>query len=151
MIAFHPVGALAVFFGAWVIYEYALPKIRPVKGRITSPYGEREHPISGQWHFHNGTDYAGDVGDPIIAPESGVVESVYTHDRGGLSMIVKTITGKKLGFAHLDEAKKKPGDYVIKGMTIATVGDSGNVTGPHLHFTVRDKDGGYENPEEYLF
>jgi murein DD-endopeptidase len=121
-------------------------KIILPQGRITSRYGYRKHPITGETHFHNGIDIALPEGTAIKAPENGIIESVYYDNRGGFQLILK---GQKYiyGFAHLKKILVKKGEAVTKGQIIAESGKSGRVTGAHLHFTVRTLEGKLIDPE----
>jgi len=121
-------------------------KIILPQGRITSRYGYRKHPVTGERHFHNGIDIALPEGTPIRAPENGIIESVYYNNRGGFQLILR---GENYiyGFAHLKKILVKKGDKVIRGEIIAESGKTGNVTGAHLHFTIRTLDGKHIDPE----
>lgn len=121
----------------------------PVAGRITSKFGNRTHPTTGVASFHNGVDIAVPVGTPVHSPYSGVVKSVYSNNTGEIQMIVDHDNGFRTGYAHLNEALKRPGQKVSKGEVIAKTGNTGASTGPHLHLTLR-KNGELVNPEEYL-
>lgn len=117
----------------------------PVMGTITSPFGAPR--ASGP---HNGVDIAAPIGTPVRAPFAGTVLDVYTHPRGGLSLILRMENGMTAGFAHLGTVAVAEGDSVGKGVTLGTVGVTGVTTGPHLHFTLRNLDGAYVDPEIYL-
>src|SRR5690554_5563851 len=121
----------------------------PVAGRITSKFGNRIHPITGATSFHNGIDIAAPIGTPVHSPYSGVVKSVYSNNTGGIQMIVDHDNGFRTGYAHLNEAIKRPGQRVSQGEIIAKTGNTGTSTGPHLHLTLR-KNGELVNPEEFF-
>lgn len=104
---------------------------------ISSPFGYRTHPVTGQRQsFHNGVDYKAKMGEPIYAPCDGVV-SFSKHPSGGTQIILTNPGGLRLGFAHLSKYAEglRNGDRVERGQVIGYVGDTGRVTGPHLHFT----------------
>lgn len=124
----------------------------PVKGRviITSDYGYRVHPITQVKSFHNGIDISVPSGSGIYAPASGTVLSQYSNEAGGKQMVVKHNTGKITGYAHLSTYSVPVGAKVKKGQEIAKSGATGKVTGPHLHFTLKDSNGNYLNPQKYL-
>ena len=106
--------------------------------RISSLYGKRNNPISGRKHTHTGIDLTCDVGEPIIAPADGVVETVRPSDKGfGNFMTVRHAYGFMTSYAHLERFKARNGQFVKKGELIATCGNSGNSTGPHLHYEAR--------------
>lgn len=122
----------------------------PVYGKITSTYGNRINPVTKQAQFHNGIDISGNVGDLIRSPSDGVVQSQYYNSAGGNQMIIKHTNGFTSGYAHLNKYLVKHGDKVTRGQAIAEVGKTGQVTGPHLHFTLRDTSGNTVNPVNYL-
>lgn len=124
--------------------------IWPVKGRISSDFGPRTHPITGVASNHNGIDIAAPTGTPIVAPKSGRVISIYSTATGGLQMVVEHAGGWRSGYAHLSETIAKVGEDVMKGETIAKVGNTGASTGPHLHFTITSPNGKKVNPENLL-
>jgi murein DD-endopeptidase MepM/ murein hydrolase activator NlpD len=117
---------------------------------ITSPFGDRIHPITKVKTFHNGIDLSGKIGQVIAAPADGEVKTVYTNDAGGLQMTVKHDNGFTTGYAHLSKVQAAVGQRVTQSQVIALMGNSGQSTGPHLHFTVRDESGNLVNPVDYL-
>lgn len=123
--------------------------INPVCGRIVSSFGKRLHPITKIETFHNGIDIVCKCGTPILAPDYAVVTEVWDHERGGRSLAIETVDGIRFGFAHLQKRLVKVGEPVLEGQKIAYSGDTGQTTGPHLHFTMK-KDGQYINPEEHF-
>lgn len=123
---------------------------KPCAGRITSSFGFRTHPITGERSFHNGVDIACYIGTPIFAPVTGKVTQLWEHHSGGKSLaIVGDIDGVRFGFAHLDRWNVKLGEQVVAGDIIAYSGNSGKSTGPHLHFTVK-KNGQWVDPESVI-
>lgn len=122
----------------------------PVNGRISSRFGPRVAPISNASTDHNGVDIAVPIGTPVKAPADGKVISVYTHERGGKSLIVQHADGWKTGYAHLNDWSVKVGDQVKQGDVIAHSGNTGNSGGPHLHFTMTNGVGQKVDPEQYL-
>ncbi|MDB1124804.1 M23 family metallopeptidase [Vibrio sp. kj40-1] len=106
--------------------------------RISSSYGRRLNPITGKRHTHTGIDLTCNRGEPILAPADGVVETVRPSNKGfGNFLIVRHSLGFMSSYAHLQKFNVKSGQFVSKGETIATCGNSGNSTGPHLHYEVR--------------
>ncbi len=94
---------------------------------------------------HRGIDLVAPVGTPILAPAAGkVVVATTSHEKGsGWGIVVQLDHGNGLHtyFAHLKEARVQPGQRVEAGQVIATLGGTGRVTGPHLHFEIwQDQD-----------
>ncbi|RRD37931.1 M23 family metallopeptidase [Leptotrichia sp. OH3620_COT-345] len=104
---------------------------------ITSPFGERVHPISGQRRFHHGIDLRVDIGDPVISSAIGRVS--FTGVKGGYGnvVIIDHMYGFQTTYAHLNKILVKNGEIIGKGKVIAEGGNSGSSTGPHLHYEVR--------------
>lgn len=125
--------------------------IRPVAGRISSEYGWRTHPISGQRKFHNGIDIAGNNGYTVVAANSGVV--AYAGWLGGYGNTVMIAHGNVTTlYAHLSSISVSVGQTVSRGQGIGTVGSTGRSTGPHLHFEVHPNGygNGTANPRNYV-
>ena len=124
---------------------------------ITSPYGYRNHPISGKYKFHKGIDIAGGgiKGKPIVAAADGIV-SIAKYNSGGYGYYVMVNHGTGDDgktyvtlYAHMSKYKVKVGQKVKKGETIGYVGTTGASTGYHLHFEVR-VNGNTTNPKSYF-
>jgi murein DD-endopeptidase MepM/ murein hydrolase activator NlpD len=110
---------------------------RPIeKGWISSHYGQRTDPFSGQLAMHKGIDFAGKDGSNIIAVASGVV--TWTGAQSGYGHMVEVSHGEGYvtRYAHNKENLVKPGDLVKKGQPIALMGSSGRSTGAHVHYEV---------------
>ncbi|MGL6316554.1 peptidoglycan DD-metalloendopeptidase family protein [Vibrio sp. WXL103] len=116
-----------------------LPNDTPVNfGRVSSSFGRRTNPITGKVHTHTGIDLTCQVGEPIYAPADGVIETVRPSDSGfGNFLTVRHAYGFMTSYAHLHQFKARSGAFVAKGDQIATCGNSGNSTGPHLHYEIR--------------
>ena len=109
----------------------------PINGEITSRFSRsRFHPILEVFRAHRGVDLAAPEGTPISAPAAGRVASV--GRRLGYGLVVEMVHsgGVVTRFAHLRSARVRAGDTVTMGQEIATVGESGLATAPHLHFEV---------------
>jgi murein DD-endopeptidase MepM/ murein hydrolase activator NlpD len=125
--------------------------IRPVPGKITSPYGPRVHPVTGEkGKMHYGIDMTGATGTPIKAAYSGIVSSKYYNDIGGNQLIIKHPNGYSTGYSHLNKYFVNQGDEVVQGQIIGEVGKTGRVTGPHLHFSMKDSGGNFVDPAKFL-
>ena len=108
-----------------------------IPARISSLFGFRIHPITGTRRFHSGIDLAAAMGTPIIAVESGRVETANWLGGYGLTAILKHNNHQQTLYGHMSEIFVHPGQVVEKGTVIGRVGSTGNSTGPHLHFEVR--------------
>lgn len=106
--------------------------------RISSSYGRRTNPISGKRHNHTGIDLTCKRGEEILAPADGVIETVRPSKKGfGNFLTMRHSFGFMSSYAHLQKFKVRSGQFVSKGDVIANCGNSGNSTGPHLHYEVR--------------
>lgn len=136
-----------------VSYEYynlgLEEMVVPAMGAITSGFGFRDHPVSGDYSFHTAVDVAVDVGTEILAFADGAVRYIGESDVFGLYVKVDHDNGVSTFYAHCDELLVSKGDEVAGGQVIALSGETGNATGPHLHFSL-EKDGIRLDPEYYL-
>ena len=118
----------------------------PAEGRISSRFGYRQHPITGNFGIHNGTDIAAPEGTPIYAAFNGTVEEVgYNSARGNYVLLSHGGDTQTL-YLHCSEIVAPEGAVVRGGEIIAKVGSTGDSTGPHLHFSIKIG-GKYCNPE----
>lgn len=103
---------------------------------ISSPFGWRVHPISGEYSFHAGLDIAYEHGTPISALWAGSI--VFSGKWGGYgnAVIIEHENNVKTVYAHNAENVVVIGEYVRAGDVIAYVGSTGNSTGPHLHLEI---------------
>jgi murein DD-endopeptidase MepM/ murein hydrolase activator NlpD len=125
--------------------------ILPVSNfKITSGYGNRKAPKAGASTNHNGLDLAVPLNSDVFSPMDGVVSSITTDGKGGNQLIIEHSNGYKTGYAHLNGFKVRVGDHVNKGQLVAFSGNTGNTTGPHLHFTLRDASGDLIDPSTYF-
>lgn len=132
------------------IKSAAKAMLLPIKNKITSPFGNRINPITRQYKFHNGIDISGKVGEKIKSLGDGKVLNIYTNDIGGKQLIIKHENGFTTGYAHLNRIYVNVGDHINRGQFIAEIGNTGRVTGPHLHFTLKDSSGRFLNPLSYM-
>ena len=117
---------------------------------ITSPFGNRKHPITGLMTFHNGIDLAAKIGTVVACPADGIVTAVTYNSTGGNQLSIKHDNGFTTGYLHLSRYAVKLNDRVKQSQIIAYTGATGNVTGPHLHLILKDASGKYLNPADYL-
>lgn len=111
---------------------------KPVEAPITSPFGLRNDPQSGEEAFHYGLDLGAPQGDKIKCASDGTVEEAGENAEYGKFIIVRHSDTISTLYAHCHELLPQTGDIVTAGQVIATVGATGKVTGPHLHFEIRD-------------
>ncbi len=130
----------------------AIPPIVPdeAKYRLSSRFGYRSDPFTGNSKMHTGLDFAMKIGNPVYATGDGVVESVKFEFIGyGNSVTIDHGFGYKTIYAHLNSVKVIEGMKVKRGDCIAESGKSGRSSGPHLHYEVVYK-GQKVNPANYL-
>lgn len=116
-----------------------VPNAMPVRDYpyLSSSYGWRRNPVTGQYSMHEGLDFAAPPGTPIVAASGGVViEAKYQSGYGNMVEIDHG-GGLLTRYAHAQRLLVKQGDLVERGQHVALVGSSGRSTGPHLHFEVR--------------
>jgi hypothetical protein len=118
---------------AAVDWGYPLDSISVVSG-----YGNRIHPVTGEFKLHSGIDLDGDFGDSIYSVANGVVDRIAYDDLSGNYVVIKHSDGYKTGYLHIldNSISVTLGQTVTKGEKIAEVGSTGQSTGAHLHFIV---------------
>lgn len=111
--------------------------VLPLSGKLTSGYGYRTDPFTGDRSFHSGVDIAAEEGTLIKAALSGVVELSEKSGGDYGNYIIINHGGFKTLYAHCEALNVVKGQSVMAGDCIATVGSTGRSTGPHLHFEIR--------------
>jgi murein DD-endopeptidase MepM/ murein hydrolase activator NlpD len=127
----------------------ATPKGFPVEGNVSSPFGMRENPFSGDKSFHSGVDISASPGTPIRATADGIVIHSGRTQFSGYLVVLEHGHGFKTIYAHNKKNLVKMGQTVKRGEVIAYVGSTGKSTGPHVHYEVWEK-GKSVNPKKYL-
>jgi murein DD-endopeptidase MepM/ murein hydrolase activator NlpD len=124
--------------------------IYPLKGsRLSSPFGWRNDPFTGERRHHAAIDLSAPQGTVVWAAMDGKVSALGYDRTYGNYIILTHAGGYQTMYAHLYSTSVKNGDTVSKGKQIGTVGSTGYSTGPHLHFAVY-KNSRPVNPLDYL-
>jgi murein DD-endopeptidase MepM/ murein hydrolase activator NlpD len=127
----------------------ATPKGLPIEGTITSQYGIRQHPGTGDKEFHTGLDITTNPGNPIRATADGIVSFSGWNGVSGNLIVLEHGFGFSTVYAHNKMNTVKVGQKVRRGDVIGYVGSTGNATGPHVHYEIW-KDGNHINPNNYI-
>ncbi|MEE9279744.1 MAG: M23 family metallopeptidase [Myxococcota bacterium] len=114
----------------------ATPSIAPTKGWVTSGFGYRTSPFTGNREFHRGLDIAGRIGTAVNAPANGSVLFVGRKRALGNTVVLRHGYRIETSYGHLSDVLVKPGQKVERGELIARMGTTGHSTGPHLHYQV---------------
>ncbi len=123
--------------------------VRPVRGRISSPFGYRNDPFTGVRTFHTGIDIAAPTGTSIKVTLDGRVATTGYSPVYGNYVIVTHDGGYQSLYAHMSRIRVNRGQWVVQGSVLGTVGNTGYSTGPHLHFSVY-RNGKMVNPASLL-
>ena len=115
----------------------ATPKGWPTKGWMTSYFGMRKSPFTGNRVMHDGLDIAANVGTPVVATADGIVARVEYQAGYGKTVVIDHGYGYRTLFGHNSRILVKPGERVKRGDQIALVGNTGRSTGPHVHYELR--------------
>jgi murein DD-endopeptidase MepM/ murein hydrolase activator NlpD len=122
----------------------------PVSGNITSSFGWRRDPFNrGRRQLHNGIDIKSSTGTPVRAAMAGRVSAVGYDNVFGNYVLISHNSGYRTLYGHMSVIRTKTGSYVAQGERIGDVGNTGQSTGSHLHFTVY-KNGVATNPRLLL-
>ena len=124
--------------------------INPTSGIISSPFGWRIHPITGASRFHSGIDIADDYYTPVVASAPGVVTHAGWIDGYGNAVIIEHEGGWSTLYGHFAEIHVMAGQTVSAGHLIGGQGSTGNSTGPHCHFEIRDPSGTPVDPALFV-
>ena len=128
-----------------------VPSIMPIKAYVSSWFGWRNDPMRKYKRktFHEGMDFSADLGTSIKSTAAGVITWSGPRDNYGNLVEIDHGNGYITRYAHIDQLYVRVGERVQKGQLIASVGNTGRTTGPHLHYEV-EKDGSYRDPKEYM-
>jgi hypothetical protein len=138
------------YVGHMYRYWSQSPSIRPATGTVTSGFGLRPDPISGEIHFHDGLDIASQIGTPVFAPADGIVKATgFLQNFGNAVIIGHPESGMETIYGHLNTYTVHEQQSIKRGDLIGYVGNSGKSTGPHLHYEIR-KNGSAVNPNHFI-
>ena len=119
--------------------------------KITSSFGYRTHPVTGEWKLHGGIDLAAAQGTPIYATRAGkVTRTSYQAGGAGNYVSINHLDGFSSVYMHMTHYVVSQGQNVSQGQLIGYVGSTGISTGPHLHFGISYA-GTYVNPLAYVY
>ena len=121
----------------------------PTAGTVSSGYGNRLHPILGDYRLHAGIDLGTAHGQPVYAARAGVVITAGPWGGYGNAVVIEHVDGLSSVYAHLSEVNVRVGSYVSALQQVGNIGSTGLSTGPHLHFEIR-LNGSAVNPLGYL-
>lgn len=128
----------------------ATPKGWPVVGgQVTSGFGKRVHPLTKEFSFHTGVDISVPAGTHVVATADGIVSYSGWSYESGYTVVLEHGHGFSTVYAHNKKNLVKVGQRVRRGETIALSGDTGSLTGPHLHYEVW-KERKPVDPEKYM-
>jgi murein DD-endopeptidase MepM/ murein hydrolase activator NlpD len=114
----------------------ATPSTWPIVGWLTSVYGNRKDPFTGQPDFHTGLDISAEYGTPIKATADGVVQSAGYNGNYGNSVVLDHGYGIGTRFGHMSRIAVRPGQKVLRGEVVGYVGATGRATSSHLHYEI---------------
>ncbi|MEO0490341.1 MAG: M23 family metallopeptidase, partial [Cyanobacteria bacterium J06659_2] len=119
------------------VEEFIFPLSIPAT--ITSLFGWRNHPIFQERRFHDGVDLAAPEGTPVLASKNGEVIAAEYLGGYGLTVMLRHENGtQETRYPHLSQILVRPGEQIKQGEVVGLVGSTGNSTGPHLHFELRE-------------
>lgn len=143
-------GALETMMLHSNLQRQVYPAGRPItKGWLSSYFGKRADPFTGKADYHEGVDFAGQMGSDVVAVAAGVV--IWSGSRYGYGNLLEIDHGNGYvtRYGHNQKNLVQVGDRVTKGQKIALMGSSGRSTGPHVHFEVL-LNGRVVNPDKYI-
>lgn len=125
------------------------PSIWPTRGWVTSTFGHRSSPFTGQRRLHAGLDIAARTGNPVVASADGVVLFAGVRSGYGKVVFLDHGYGVTTRYGHLSKIEVAAGKVIRRGELLGLVGSTGRSTGPHLHYEVH-VDGVPVNPYRYI-
>ena len=128
----------------------SLPSRWPLRGQVNSDFGKRRSPWAPNSEFHSGMDIGAPIGTAVKAPAPGTVVFAGRHPEYGMTLIIDHGNETKSLYGHLSRLGATPGQHVQRGEAIASSGNTGRSSGPHLHYEIQVK-GQSVNPHSYLW
>ncbi len=125
------------------------PSIRPAGGWLIAGYGYTKNPFTGRTEMHKGVDIAALEGTPIHATADGTVSFVGHKPGYGLTVVIDHGRGLSTWYGHCSMSRVRTGEFVRRGVVIATIGKTGQAIGPHVQYEVR-VNGEPVDPEEFF-
>ncbi len=132
-----------------VSFLASTPSIWPSRGWVTSTYGQRISPFTGNPQMHRGMDIANRIGTPVVAAADGIVVEAGADPGLGRTVVISHGYGIKTVYGHMDKLLVHSGQKVRRGASIGEMGNTGRSTGPHLHYEV-SLNGVAVNPSRYI-
>ncbi len=126
-----------------------LDMVAPIDSSVESPFGMRIHPIENVKKFHYGVDLSAQEGTKVLCAGQGKAKEISENSEYGKYIIVDHSEEITTLYAHLSDIIASVGDEIEAGQMIAHSGSTGNVTGPHLHFELKDGDE-WLDPAEFI-
>jgi len=127
----------------------ATPAGWPVSGTLSSPYGNRRHPVHDETRFHTGMDISVPSGSEVKATAEGIVSFAGWTEHSGNVVVVEHGHGFSTAYAHSRKALVRVGQRVVRGEPIALSGSTGVSTGPHVHYEIW-RNGRHTDPAPFL-
>jgi len=148
-IAIERVGSIRDYLSGQRDIYLSTPQGWPVMGELTSGFGNRTHPISGESQFHSGFDISASPGTPVKVTADGIVSFADWVGANGNLVVIEHGFGYSTFYAHNKSILVKVGQRVKRGDIIAYLGSTGSATGPHLHYEIW-QNGRPVNPKPFI-
>ena len=142
-------NSLLNFFESDSLRLASTPSIVPTVGWLSSVYGHRNDPFTGEWTMHFGIDISTNTGNPIMATADGIVIKVQTDKYLGKNVTISHGNGFTTVYGHMSNFAVKAGQRVKRRDIIGYIGQTGKAAGPHVHYEVW-RDGKRVDPRTYL-
>jgi murein DD-endopeptidase MepM/ murein hydrolase activator NlpD len=142
-------GNLINLFESKGVELASTPSVMPARGWLSSGYGMRIDPFTGQTQMHWGIDISTETGNPIVATADGIVIKALYDKYLGNNVTISHNNGYTTVYGHMSKIAVRAGQKVKRYEVIGYVGQTGKAVGPHVHYEVH-KDGKLVNPQKYI-